>query len=398
MQLREPIAVDASAGQCEPFQLISVLSLDEAEVERQMTICNACRYCEGFCAVFPAMTRRLEFAKADIHYLANLCHNCGACLHACQYAAPHEFAVNVPQAMAKVRVDTYVDYAWPAALGSLYRRNGLTMAMATAFGLALFLLLTLLVSGTLLPGRLAGDFYAVFPHNTLALMFGGAFGFAVLALGIGVRRFWKGITPAETETETEAVATGEAALEASGAVLTLKYLDGGHGQGCNNESDRFTLWRRRFHHLTFYGFMLCFAATSVATLYHYLLGAAAPYPVLSLPVLLGIAGGIGLIIGPAGLLVLNYRRDPAHGDVAQRPMDRGFIALLLLISLTGFALLIGRDSGAMAILLAVHLGVVMAFFLTMPYGKFAHGIFRSAALLKHSIEKRQPDRLKLGSE
>ncbi|MCF7203993.1 tricarballylate utilization 4Fe-4S protein TcuB [Pseudomonas oligotrophica] len=393
MQLREPIAVDAGA-QGEAYPLIPVLSVAEAEVDRQMHICNACRYCEGFCAVFPAMTRRLEFAKADIHYLANLCHNCGACLHACQYAAPHEFAVNVPQAMAKVRVDTYADYAWPAALGALYRRNGLTMALASAAGLALFLLLTLLVSGTLLPGRLAGDFYTIFPHNTLALMFGGAFGFAVLALGIGVRRFWKGITPAEAE----AIATGAATLEATGAVLKLKYLDGGHGQGCNNESDRFTLWRRRFHHLTFYGFMLCFAATCVATLYHYLLGAAAPYPVLSLPVLLGIAGGIGLVIGPAGLLVLNHRRDPAHGDVAQRPMDRGFIALLLAISLTGFALLIGRDTGAMAILLAVHLGVVMAFFLTMPYGKFAHGVFRSAALLKYSIEKRQPDRLKLGSE
>ncbi|MBV8249280.1 MAG: tricarballylate utilization protein TcuB, partial [Comamonas sp.] len=58
----------------------------EDEVARVMQICNACRYCEGFCAVFPAMTRRLEFGKADVHYLANLCHNCGACLHACQYA------------------------------------------------------------------------------------------------------------------------------------------------------------------------------------------------------------------------------------------------------------------------------------------------------------------------
>ena len=46
---------------------------------RQMQICNACRYCEGFCAVFPAMTRRLEFGKADVNFLANLCHNCGAC-------------------------------------------------------------------------------------------------------------------------------------------------------------------------------------------------------------------------------------------------------------------------------------------------------------------------------
>src|SRR5215211_4182076 len=115
------------------------LTAGEAEVARQMQICNACRYCEGFCAVFPAMTRRLDFGKADVHYLANLCHNCGACLHACQYAPPHEFAVNVPQAMAKVRMQTYSTYAWPPAFGALYKRAGLTVAMAMAAGLALFL-------------------------------------------------------------------------------------------------------------------------------------------------------------------------------------------------------------------------------------------------------------------
>jgi citrate/tricarballylate utilization protein len=95
----------------------------DQEVARVMQICNACRYCEGFCAVFPAMTRRIEFNAADVHYLANLCHNCGACLHACQYAPPHDFAVNVPLAMAKVRQETYIDFAWPHALGSLYKRK-----------------------------------------------------------------------------------------------------------------------------------------------------------------------------------------------------------------------------------------------------------------------------------
>jgi citrate/tricarballylate utilization protein len=39
------------------------LTSPEAEVARQMQICNGCRYCEGFCAVFPAMTRRLEFGQ-----------------------------------------------------------------------------------------------------------------------------------------------------------------------------------------------------------------------------------------------------------------------------------------------------------------------------------------------
>src|SRR5438067_9371617 len=109
----------------------------ETEAARQLQICNACRYCEGFCAVFPAMTRRLEFGRADIHYLANLCHNCGACLHACQYAPPHEFAVVFPQAMAKVRARTYEDYAWPAPFAAMYRRAGLATALALAGGLAL---------------------------------------------------------------------------------------------------------------------------------------------------------------------------------------------------------------------------------------------------------------------
>ncbi|WKC46465.1 tricarballylate utilization 4Fe-4S protein TcuB [Pseudomonas veronii] len=385
MQLFDPKA---------PGTLIPVLNLDESEVQRQMTVCNACRYCEGFCAVFPAMTRRLEFSQADIHYLANLCHNCGACLHACQYAAPHEFAINVPKAMAKVRLDTYAEYAWPQAMGTLYRRNGLTLALASGAGLSLFLCLTLMMMGNLFTAMPGGNFYGIFPHNTLALMFGAVFGFAVLALAIGVRRFWRNVSPVEASREQ----TTSAALEASANVATLKYLDGGHGEGCNNADDRFTLWRRRFHHFTFYGFMLCFAATGVATLYHFLLGWSAPYPVLSVPVMLGIVGGFGLLVGPAGLLWLNLRRNAEHGDEQQKPMDRGFIALLFLVSASGLALLAFRESMALGLLLAIHLGLVMAFFLTMPYSKFAHGIFRSAALLKYSIEKRQPNPINAASD
>ena len=366
------------------------LSAAEAEVGRQLQVCNACRYCEGFCAVFPAMTRRLEFGKADIHYLANLCHNCGACLHACQYAPPHEFAVNVPQAMAMVRVQTYAEFAWPAAFGALYRRNGMTLALATGFGLALFLVLALLLGGALLHAPLAGNFYAVFPHNLLVAMFGAVFGFAVVALAVGASRFWR--------QEAPGPASPAAASEAITDALRLKYLDGGHGEGCNEADDRFTLWRRRWHHFTFYGFLLCFAATCVATLYHYVLKLPAPYALSSLPVLLGAAGGLGLLVGPLGLLWLNLRRHPLHGDAAQRPMDRAFIMLLFFNSLTGLALLAWRDSAAMALLLAVHLGFVMALFLTLPYGKFAHAVYRGAALLKYAIERRQPNRLQLGAD
>ncbi len=371
-----------------------LLTAPEKEVARQLHICNGCRYCEGFCAVFPAMTRRLEFGKADIHYLANLCHNCGACLHACQYAPPHEFAINVPKSMATVRGQTYSDYAWPKALGGLYKRNGLTVSMALAVSLSLFLMLAIQSNGSLWSGPVQNGFYAIFPHNLMVSMFAPIFLWSVLALALGVMKFWREVTPATSGAPLSSPAAAEAAHDA----LRLKYLGGGHGEGCNNEDDAFTLARKRAHHLTFYGFMLCFAATSVATIYHYLLDWPAPYDFTSLPKLLGTVGGISLTLGTLWLWRLNLARDPNHGDAQQRPMDRGFIALLFFISVTGLALMLSKNTAAMPILLAVHLGMVMALFLTLPYGKFAHGIFRTAALLRFAVEKRQPSKLALGGD
>ena len=66
------------------------------EADRLMTVCNSCRYCEGLCAVFPAMEMRRSFSDGDLNYLANLCHGCGACYTDCQFSPPHEFNVNVP--------------------------------------------------------------------------------------------------------------------------------------------------------------------------------------------------------------------------------------------------------------------------------------------------------------
>ena len=167
----------------------------------------------------------------------------------------------------------------------------------------------------------------------------------------------------------------------------LRYLDGG-GVGCFNEDDRPTDRRKIFHHLTFYGFVLCFAATCVATLYHYLLAREAPYPWWDLPVVLGTLGGIGLLIGPVGLLAEKWKRDPVLVDETRFGMDIAFIAMLFLTSLTGMALLLLRDTPAMGLLLSLHLGVVFSLFVTMPYGKFVHGIYRFVALVRYAQERR----------
>src|ERR1700751_3246488 len=110
------------------------------EADRLMVVCNSCRYCEGLCAVFPAMERRRLFNDGDLNYLANLCHSCGACYADCQFSPPHEFAVNVPRTLAQVRGDSYRAYAWPGALSGLFARNGLAISLIAALSIAVFVL------------------------------------------------------------------------------------------------------------------------------------------------------------------------------------------------------------------------------------------------------------------
>jgi citrate/tricarballylate utilization protein len=358
------------------------------EAQRVLSICNACRYCEGYCAVFPALQRRLSFTESDIHYLANLCHNCGSCLYACQYAPPHEFRLNFPRVLAQVRAQTYRKYAWPGFLARAFDANGLVTSLAIAAGLAFMLLFAALIAD---PARLfmaftdaQGSFHALIPHNAMVAVFGAVSAFVLLAFVMGFVRFWPDM--GEEAGDFAAPATTGSAL---GDALTLKYLDGGGG-GCTYPDEKPSFARRRFHHLTFYGFLLCFAATGTATVYHYVFGWKAPYPFWSLPVLLGTVGGIGLLAGPAGLLWLKRRRDPELADPAQKGMEAGFLALLLLTSLTGLGLLAFRETRAMGMLLVAHLGVVLALFVTMPYGKFVHALYRFAALVRFHLERRRP--------
>ena len=126
-----------------------------------MAVCNACRYCEGYCPVFPAMENRLAFAKGDLAYLANLCHNCGECLYACQYAPPHEFGIDVPRQLAEIRLGSYEEYCWPASLGAAFRRHTLKTAWAMAGGSsAVLLALAVMMGADIWPADPAGDFYA----------------------------------------------------------------------------------------------------------------------------------------------------------------------------------------------------------------------------------------------
>jgi citrate/tricarballylate utilization protein len=345
-----------------------------------MTVCNACRYCEQYCPVFPAMERRLQFDAAGLAYLANLCHNCGECLYACQYAPPHEFGINVPLTLTELRLRSYEEYCWPRGLAAAFKRQG----VLTALGLAAAFVVVLLVSALALsPTGLmtsgdTGDFYAVIPHSVMVGLFGSTFLFVVVAIALGVIRFHRTVTASLPE-RVRGVNPPGAIWPALRDAATLRHLHPG-SVDCVSAEEARAPWRRWYHHLTFYGFMLCFASTTVAAIYHSAFGWLAPYGYSSLPVVLGTLGGLGLLAGTTGLFVLRSERDVALGSELQRGLDQSLLVLLFLTASTGLALLFLRHQPVMGLLLVLHLGVVLALFVTLPYGKFVHGFYRLAAL------------------
>src|SRR5580693_9081861 len=146
----------------------------EQQARRFVEICNACRYCEGYCAVFPAIELRRQFTSGDLSYLANLCHDCRGCYYSCQYAPPHEFALNLPKVLAELRLETYERYAWPRPLAALFRRNGLVAASLALVCTLLFLFVKTPPSPEA-PSDAAGAFYAVVPEATMIAITAAAF-------------------------------------------------------------------------------------------------------------------------------------------------------------------------------------------------------------------------------
>lgn len=356
------------------------MSLDQpqsatAEARRQLEICNACRYCEGYCSVFPATFAERAFADGDITQLANLCHNCRGCYYACQYTDPHEFALNLPAALAEVRVESWQRFAWPGGLARLFQTRGVAVAGALVVGIAL-----LFWAMTALTPESGEGFYAHLSHTVMVAIFAPAFLFPLLVVTIGLRSYWRETSGGRVTPAHLAQALHDGA--------SLKNLSGGAAHGCNYEKeDRYTLARKHAHHAVFWGFLLCFASTSSGTVLHYVFDRPAPYGLFSLPKLLGVPGGFLLTVGALGLAGLKLRADKSLGAASAWGGEMAFVLLLAATGATGLALFLATGSALVSPLLALHLGTVLTLFLTTPYSKMVHGAYRLAALVRDAQRK-----------
>src|SRR5258705_7907598 len=131
------------------------------------------------------MEQRVVFSPGDLTYLANLCHNCGECLSGCQYAPPHEFGIDVPHTLSRVRVESYESFAWPSFAAVMFRKPWTAAIISLVFGAVLAA-----TAARFHNGKVRGaDFYAVIPHDTLVTVFGIIGLCVVVALAVGHHRF-----------------------------------------------------------------------------------------------------------------------------------------------------------------------------------------------------------------
>jgi citrate/tricarballylate utilization protein len=353
------------------------------EAQRQLTVCNACRYCEGFCAVFPALELRGEVEAGDLTYLANLCHDCRDCYTACMFTPPHEFAVDIPRVLSAARLRTYEHYGRPR-VPALFRRS---VAGTAALSVGGIIAVWLAIAAFVGPGVLTtahrgpGAFYAVAPWLAIIVP---AIAIALYGAGValcGARAFARDIGGVPGAPQAAAV------WGASRDALTLRFLKGG-GAGCYYPRARGSSARRILHHLVAGGFLAALVSTAIAAVEQDLLGRMPPYPLLSLPVGFGVVGGVLLIAGTTGLVFLKTGSDPAPASSSMTALDYAFLVLLDLVAVTGMLLLVLRETRLMPPMLVVHLGLLAGLFITAPYGKFIHFVYRYVALIRRAGEER----------
>ncbi len=358
------------------------------EAKRQLAICNSCRYCEGYCSVFPALERRTHVTDGDAIFLANLCHDCRACHQACMFTLPHPFAVNIPAALSEVRVVTYSRYAWPRRLAALARRARTSTLALFIVGLLLTLVAVAATGGAAKffdKGGDPGSFYRVVPYVVLVAAGLVASAYILLVLLFGAVHFWR-----ETGGSWREAFNGRAWIAALGDVAILANLRGGGDDCYQPDPVRPSPARRLLHQAVLYGFLLAFVSTTLAAFFQNILGQEPPFPFWSAPVMTGSIGGVLIVIGCSGLLWLKIRSAVKAPDLISRQMlsmDDAFIAVLNLAAITGMLTLLLRGTSAMPTMLSLHLASLVALYATAPYGKFVHVVYRLGALFKNRAEQ-----------
>jgi quinone-modifying oxidoreductase subunit QmoC len=291
-----------------------------------------------------------------------LCHRCSDCnTHCPRGAAPGDV-------LAAVRDYTIQHYAVPRFLARAMARPAYLPFLLTAP--AILLLVLLGGMGYLHIPEGPVEYAHFFPHLVMQVFFGGFAGLAMVSGVVGAWRFW-----GDLNRQIPRSPAGEGPVASVlGAMLDIfkhtRFRD------CTANGRRYLS-----HQLMFWGFGGLFVTTSGVVVSAYVFD---HYP-LPLWDPLKILGNVSTVALLAGLvMVMRDRTVTPAATETSNSRDWSFIGILFTVTVTGLATEVLRFADVPLLaypVYFVHLTLVFALLMYLPYSRFAHLIYRTVALV-----------------
>jgi len=334
------------------------------EASRQLTICNACRYCEGFCDVWDAIERRREFSHGDLLHLSNLCHDCRACYYACPFIPPHELMINIPKVLGDVREQSYEKFVFPKVLVRVMRRSGLAYLFLTTLIFVTTLYYVFLLHGLSAFYETSLTMQELFPYPVFFVAEYSLYIYVFFLWFIQGRSYWKDISNGR---KMNVKAIGRAILD----VFTHKDFKGG-GAGCNYPSENGSLFRLFAHASVMFGFIIDW----ITILF---------YPFANVVVISIYFIGSVLIFAGAGLLLL--MRFKADKKPDSKSISSAFTAMMFSTGASGIIFITLISSPEWIIFFLLRDSLIAAIFIMAPFTKFLHPVYRFISLVLNRYEE-----------
>ncbi len=337
--------------------------------------CFQCATCSSVCdlatpgATFPR--REMLFAQWGLADRLRadpsvwLCHQCNDCTARCpRDAKPGD-------AMQAIRALLVEDLGAPRFMARLVGRASVTWPILLGVPVLLWVLFIRAVDGFAIP-RTPLVFMDVVHQWMIYAVFLPAAAFALLAGFVGARHAWTAWGEGGTRSGGLLQGLGAVALD----ILAHRRFG-----TCTTGRPR-----RTGHLLLLWGFIGALATTTLLGIGIDVLEVKTPLPQLNPVKLLGNLSAILLAIGIVWLTVNRAGNAAAAG--ASRAYDVFLVVLLVLLVFSGIGSELARLFLAPQVALAiyvVHLGMVLSLFLTFPFSKLAHLLYRTLAMAHERV-------------
>lgn len=384
----------------EPKKLQPDLSFVKGVMEAGGDTVNKCYQCATCSVVCPLSTPESPFPRKEMLWtqwgLADkvsgdadvwLCHQCGDCTKYCpRDARPGDV-------LAAIRINAIKYYAWPRALADVFQTPGTVVGAVVAAMVAVLIVAALWsqVTGNAFPFPLNEhgqveyhEFLSVIPIDALVLPL---VAFIVFAGYKGVVSFWNDISKGAGLPQSY---SGTYPVPPIGILATkyvlpaiMEILNHSRFQKCGQ-----TAQRAQGHKLLLWSFIILFFVTNFVfiaeDLFHAALGIIPKVTPMPQWHPIKLLANIGAIMFIAGIFMLKSVRDQKsqEGVLKSAAPDWILIWLIFAVGATGIGSEVLRLVNIKEIaypMYILHLGTVIVMFLSLPYSKFAHLIYRTTA-------------------